>query len=53
MARGPFSLILGFILGSIIEQNLQSALSAYGAIAYITRPNTVALIVTTIATVLV
>jgi hypothetical protein len=46
-------LILGFILGSIIEQNLQSALSAYGAIAFITRPITVVLIATTIATVFV
>jgi hypothetical protein len=41
-------LILGFILGSIIEQNLQSALSAYGALAFVTRPITLALIAATI-----
>ena len=46
-------LILGFILGSIIEQNLQSALSAYGAIAFVTRPVTVALIAITVITVLI
>jgi TctA family transporter len=44
-------LILGFILGSIIEQNLQSALSAYGALAFVTRPITIALIATTIVAV--
>jgi hypothetical protein len=42
-------LMLGFILGSIIELNLQSALSAYGAIAFITRPITVLLLVTILA----
>ena len=46
-------LILGFILGSIIEQNLQSALSAYGAIAFVTRPITVALIAITAVTVFI
>ena len=46
-------LILGFILGSIIEQNLQSALSAYGAIAFVTRPVTVGLIAITVITVLI
>jgi hypothetical protein len=44
-------LILGFILGSIIEQNLQSALSAYGAFAFVTRPITLALIAATIVAV--
>jgi TctA family transporter len=44
-------LILGFILGSIIEQNLQSALSAYGAVAFVTRPITLALIAATIVAV--
>jgi TctA family transporter len=46
-------LLLGFILGSIIEQNLQSALSAYGAIAFVTRPITIALIVITAVTVFI
>lgn len=46
-------LMLGFILGSIIELNLQSALSAYGAIAFITRPITVALLLVTVAVVFI
>lgn len=46
--RAP--LILGFILGGVIEQNLQSALSAHGAISFLTRPITVTLILITIAT---
>jgi hypothetical protein len=46
--RAP--LILGFILGGVIELNLQSAISAYGAISFLTRPITLALIVITIAT---
>jgi TctA family transporter len=46
-------LILGFILGSIIEQNLQSALSAYGAIALFTRPITLVLLSVTVVTVFV
>jgi hypothetical protein len=46
-------LLLGFILGSIIEQNLQSALSAYGAIAFVTRPITIALVAITAVTVFV
>jgi TctA family transporter len=46
-------LMLGFILGSIIELNLQSALSAYGAIAFITRPITVALLLVTVAAVFI
>jgi hypothetical protein len=46
--RAP--LILGFILGGVIEQNLQSAISAYGTISFLTRPITVTLIAITIAT---
>ncbi len=46
--RAP--LILGFILGGVIEKNLQSALSAHGAISFITRPITLTLIVITVAT---
>jgi TctA family transporter len=46
--RSP--LILGFILGGVIEQNLQSALSAYGPISFVTRPITLVLIVITIVT---
>jgi TctA family transporter len=46
--RAP--LILGFILGGVIEQNLQSAISAYGTISFLTRPITLTLIVITIAT---
>lgn len=46
--RAP--LILGFILGGVIEKNLQSALSAHGAISFVTRPITLALIIITIVT---
>lgn len=46
--RAP--LILGFILGGVIEKNLQSALSAHGAISFVTRPITLVLIITTIVT---
>jgi hypothetical protein len=46
--RAP--LILGFILGGVIEQNLQSAISAYGTISFLTRPITLTLIAATIAT---
>jgi hypothetical protein len=46
--RAP--LILGFILGGVIEQNLQSAVSAHGAISFLTRPITVTLILITIGT---
>jgi TctA family transporter len=46
--RAP--LILGFILGGVIEKNLQSALSAHGAISFVTRPITVVLIIITIVT---
>ncbi len=46
--RAP--LILGFILGGVIESNLQSAISAHGAISFVTRPITVVLIVITIVT---
>jgi hypothetical protein len=38
-------LILGFILGSIIEENLLSALSLYGAYGVLQRPLTIALVV--------
>lgn len=46
--RSP--LILGFILGGVIEKNLQSALSAHGAISFITRPITLTLIIITVVT---
>lgn len=46
--RAP--LILGFILGGVIEQNLQSAISAYGVLSFITRPITLFLVLITIAT---
>jgi TctA family transporter len=46
--RAP--LILGFILGGVIEKNLQSALSSHGALSFITRPITLTLIIITIAT---
>ena len=46
--RAP--LILGFILGGVIEQNLQSAISAYGVLSFITRPITLVLVLITIAT---
>lgn len=46
--RAP--LILGFILGGVIEKNLQSALSAHGALSFVTRPITLALIIITIVT---
>lgn len=49
--RAP--LILGFILGGVIELNLESALGAHGAISFITRPITLALILITIATTVV
>lgn len=42
--RAP--LILGFILGEVIEVNLQSAISAHGAMSFLTRPITVVLLVT-------
>jgi TctA family transporter len=38
-------LILGFILGSIIEENLLSALSLYGVSGVLQRPLTIALVV--------
>jgi putative tricarboxylic transport membrane protein len=44
-------LILGFILGGVIESNLQSALSAYGIVGVLTRPITVALLLIALATV--
>jgi len=37
-------LILGFILGAIIERNLQSAISAYGPLDLLTRPITLILL---------
>jgi TctA family transporter len=38
-------LVLGFILGPIVEQNLLSAISLYGVVGTITRPLTVGLFV--------
>jgi hypothetical protein len=49
--RAP--LILGFILGGVVELNLQSALSAYGALSLPTRPITVALLVIIVVTTVV
>lgn len=46
--RAP--LILGFILGGVIESNLQSAISAHGALSFVTRPITLVLILITIVT---
>lgn len=46
--RSP--LILGFILGEVIERNLQSALSAHGALSFVTRPITLGLILITVVT---
>jgi TctA family transporter len=37
-------LVLGFILGGIIERNLQSAISAYGPMDLLTRPITLVLL---------
>ncbi len=44
-------LILGFILGSVVEQNFQSALSAYGALGILTRPVTLVLLFILVTTV--
>ncbi len=44
-------LVLGFILGSIIEKNLQSAISAYGPLDLLTRPITLVLLATTAITI--
>ncbi len=44
-------LILGFILGAIIERNLQSAISAYGPLDLLTRPITVILLVLSAVTI--
>jgi TctA family transporter len=43
-------LILGFILGPIIENNLQSAVSVYGWFGTLTRPFTIALLLLALAT---
>ncbi|MCY4581703.1 MAG: tripartite tricarboxylate transporter permease [Chloroflexi bacterium] len=44
-------LILGFILGSVVEINLQSALSAYGPLGILTRPFTLVLLIILLVTV--
>jgi TctA family transporter len=44
-------LVLGFILGGIIERNLQSAISAYGPSDLLTRPITLVLLATTAITI--
>jgi hypothetical protein len=44
-------LVLGFILGGIIERNLQSAISAYGPLDLLTRPITLILLATTAVTI--
>lgn len=44
-------LILGFILGPIIDENLQSALSIYGPLGVLTRPIAIVLFVLLIVTV--
>ena len=44
-------LILGFILGSVVEENLQSALSAYGPLGILTRPVTLVLLFILVTTV--
>jgi len=49
--RAP--LILGFILGGVVELNLQSALSAHGAVSVATRPITVALLLIIVVTTVV
>jgi TctA family transporter len=49
--RAP--LILGFILGGVVELNLQSAISAYGALNLLTRPVTVALLLIIVVTTVV
>lgn len=46
-------LILGFILGAIIERNLQSAISAYGPLDLLTRPITLILLALSAATIYV
>jgi hypothetical protein len=46
-------LILGFILGSIIERNLQSAVSAYGPLDLLTRPITMILLALSAVTIYV
>ena len=38
-------LVLGFILGPIIDQNLQSALSIHGFVGVLTRPITITLFI--------
>ena len=43
-------MLLGFILGPIIERNLQVALSIYGPIGVITRPVTIVLLLAAIGT---
>ena len=46
-------LILGFILGAIIERNLQSAISAYGPLDLLTRPITMILLALSAVTIYV
>ncbi len=43
-------LILGFILGPIIDVNIQTAISLYGPVGVVTRPLTIALLVLLILT---
>jgi TctA family transporter len=45
-------LVLGFILGAIIEKNLQSAISAYGPLDLLTRPITLILLAATAFTII-
>jgi len=49
--RAP--LILGFILGEVIELNLQSAIAAHGIMSVVTRPLTISLILITVVTTVV
>jgi TctA family transporter len=46
-------LVLGFILGPIIEVNIQTALNLYGLVGVLTRPLTVVLLVLLVLTALV
>ncbi len=43
-------MLLGFILGPIIENNLQVALAVYGPIGVVTRPLTIVLLIFAVAT---
>ena len=46
-------LVLGFILGPIIDVNIQTAFSLYGALGVLTRPLTIALLVLLLLTAVV